>query len=244
MVGVVVGLGLSVLAPRTVQAQAAAPDASAAAPDANIEAALQNLASRASLIFVGQVVAIERHTGVVEVVFRVDRPVRGEVGATYTLREWAGLWPPGQWRYTAGERAMVFLHAASAAGFSSAVDGGEGVVPVVGAEDGTPLVDVRRLGTRVLRQVGEPLPGAADGAMTLQDAVALIAPAAHQPGAEPQPVRTPLRHPLRRPLPPALVGAAGPAGSGGTAVVELAPDGSPTTTTGGRTLMRGPDAIQ
>ena len=162
-----------------------------AAPDASVQAALQNLASRSAVVFVGQVTAIQRHTGVVEIVFRVDRPVLGQVDATYTLREWAGLWPPGQWRYTVGERAMMFLHATSGAGLSSAVDGGEGVVPVVGTADGTPLLDVRRLSTRVLRQVGDPLPTEANGAIALEDAIPLVANWKHRG----------LRPPVRRGLP-------------------------------------------
>jgi hypothetical protein len=158
-----------------------------------VGAALRSLASRAAVVFAGQVIAIERHGGVVEIVFRVDTPVLGQPGATYTLREWAGLWPPGQWRYTVGERAMVFLHGSSQAGLSSAVDGGEGVVPVVvsGAE-GTPLLDVRRLSTRVLRQVGQPLPDGDIGGMTLADAVTLVATWR----------TTPVREPSRHPLPP------------------------------------------
>lgn len=223
------GAALSVVSPGVVRAQTGVDTTgveTAAAPDASVEAALGNLASRAATVFVGQVVAIERHAGVVSVVFRVDRQVVGAVGATYTLREWAGMWPPGQWRYSVGERALVFLHAASAAGLSSAVDGGEGVVPVVAAADGTPLVDVRRLGTRVLRQVGDPLPGATDGAMALNDVVPLIVNGG-RPG---------VRRPVRRPLPPSVVTQTGPMG---TVTLTVAPyerrDG---------VMLRGVDAAQ
>ena len=160
-------------------------------PDLSVEAALQDLASRAAVVFVGQVVAIQRHTGSGEIKFRVDRPVTGQVSASYTLREWAGLWPPGQWRYTVGERAMVFLHASSGAGFSSAVDGAEGVVPVVGTAEGVPLLDIRRLSTRVLRQVGTPLPSTQAGAIALEDALPLVT----------NWNRRPLRPPVRRGLP-------------------------------------------
>jgi len=169
---VAAGLGWALVfapfAPLKSNAQAVAE------PDPSVGAALQNLASRAAVVFAGQVISIQRHDSVVEIVFRVDTPVVGQVGPTYTLREWAGMWPPGQWRYTVGERAMVFLHRSSQAGFSSAVDGGEGVVPLVHAKDGTPLLDVRRLSTRVLRQVGQPLPDADNGAITLSDAVQLV----------------------------------------------------------------------
>lgn len=212
-------------APREICGQQAV-----AAPDASVEAALESLASRSAVIFVGQVTAIERHTGVVEIVFRVDRPVLGQVGATYTLREWAGLWPPGQWRYTVGERAMVFLHASSGAGFSSAVDGGEGVVPVVGTADGTPLLDIRRLSTRVLRQVGDPLPSEANGAIALEDAIAVVTNGR----------RRGLRPPVRRGLPEKSVSAAPAPG------VPLHPG---TNSTGGERgrgdlILRGVDDLQ
>src|SRR5215469_6090989 len=158
-----------------------------AAPDASVSAALANLSRRAAAVFVGQVVDIRRLAGVVEIQFRVDTPVLGQTGGSYMLREWAGMWPQGQWRYRVGERALVFLHGTSSAGLSSAVDGGEGVVPVMAASDGTVLLDVRRLSTRVLRQVGQPLNDGND-AMALNDALPVI----KSRGARP----------VRRPLPP------------------------------------------
>jgi hypothetical protein len=161
------------------------------APDASVEAALANLSRRAATAFVGQVVDIRRNAGVVEIQFRVDTPVLGQAGGTYTLREWAGLWPQGQWRYRVGERALVFLHGTSSAGLSSAVDGGEGVVPVMADTDGTVLLDVRRLSTRVQRQLGEPLADVSNGAIALKDALPLIASRGTGP----------LR-PIGRPLPP------------------------------------------
>ena len=223
--GVVVGAALSVVAPGAVRAQTSVEATGVAGPDASVEAALGSLASRAATVFVGQVVAIERHAGVVAIVFRVDRPVVGAVGASYTLREWAGMWPPGQWRYSVGERALVFLHGTSAAGLSSAVDGGEGVVPVMAAPDGTALVDVRRLGTRVLRQVGDPLPGAADGAMSLNDVVPLIVSGNKQG----------VRRPVRRPLPPSVVVPTGPTG---TTTLRITPG---VTRAGGVVTLRGVD---
>jgi hypothetical protein len=130
------------------------------------------MASRAGLVFVGQVNRIERKGGVVEVTFGVDQVVLGSAGATYTLREWGGLWVAGEQRYQLGQRAMVFLHAASAAGLSSPVDGMEGVVPVVpmGA-DAAPLLDVRRLAARVQRLQGHPMEGEA---VALADAAAVV----------------------------------------------------------------------
>lgn len=161
-----------------------------AVPDASVEAALGNLSRRAATVFVGQVVGIRRNAGVVEVQFRVDTPVVGATGGSYTLREWAGMWPQGQWRYRVGERAMVFLHGTSSAGLSSVVDGSEGVVPVMADTDGTVLLDVRRLSTRVQRQIGEPLADVSDGAIALKDALPLI-----------QSRGTLGRRPVRRPLP-------------------------------------------
>lgn len=214
-------MALGVAMPRAVRAQAA--------PDASVETALGSLASRAAMVFVGQVVAIERQTGVVEIVFRVDRPVVGEVGATYRLREWAGMWPPGQWRYRVGERALVFLHATSAAGLSSAVDGSEGVVPVTGAPDGTLLLDVRRLSTRVERQVGDPLPGADAGGIALSDALPLIT-SWNTP---------PVRRPVRRPLPGRPVMQQAPDAAG---VVVPVADGEAAGME--RLLQRGSDATE
>src|SRR6201999_1007030 len=92
-----------------------------------------------------------------------------------------------------GERALVFLYGTSAAGLSSAVDGREGVVPVMADTDGTVLLDVRRLRTRVLRQGGPALDDG-NGAMALKDALPVI----ESRGSKP--VR-----PVRRPLPPAAI---------------------------------------
>lgn len=163
------------------------------APDASVTAALGNLSVRAATVFVGQVISIQRKAGVVDVVFRVDTPVLGQAGATYTLREWAGMWPPGMQRFRVGERALVFLHGASSAGLSSAVDGGEGVVPVMADAHGTVLLDVRRLATRVLRQPGQPLVDG-NGAMALKDALPVIVSRG-----------TAVVRPVRRPLPPAVM---------------------------------------
>ena len=96
---------------------AGAQQAVVAAPDASVSAALANLSQRAATVFVGQVVDIRRNAGVVEIQFRVDTPLVGQTGGSYTLREWAGMWPQGQWRYRVGERALVFLHGTSSCGF-------------------------------------------------------------------------------------------------------------------------------
>jgi hypothetical protein len=156
---------------------------------------LQDLSSRADVVFVGQVESIERTAGVVTVTFRVQQAVLGQVGSEYTLREWAGLWAAGQQRYRQGERAMVFLHAPGAAGLSSPVDGLDGVVPLIpmGA-DAEPMLDVRWLQTKVLRAVGAPLPASSQGAVLLHDAVAVVVS-----GRKPQP--EPIVEPILLPVP-------------------------------------------
>jgi hypothetical protein len=133
---------------------------------------MRNLASRAGDVFVGQVTSIERKGSIVEVHFAVQQTVLGTAGSTYTLREWAGLWPQGEQRYVPGQRVMVFLHSASAAGLSSPVDGMEGIVPLIptGA-DKAPLLDVRRLASRIRRNVGQPL---TTETITLADGMAAI----------------------------------------------------------------------
>ncbi len=171
-------------------------------PDTSVAGALVNLASRAGLVFVGQVEKIERKGGLVEVRFAVEQPVVGEVGPTYTLREWSGLWTGGRQRYFVGQRALVFLHApemgvGGSEGLTSPVDGMDGVVPVVvqGADE-EPLVDVRWLEARVQRAVGSKLGGEETGAITLASATALV----RAGKVEREPVRLPLPVPVR-PLP-------------------------------------------
>jgi hypothetical protein len=162
-------------------------------PESSVGAVLESLSSRAAVVFVGQVVRIERpaNGGVVEVAFRVDRAVLGQVGDTYTVREWAGLWAAGQQRYRVGQRAMVFLHAANEAGFTSPVGGMEGVVPMLpmGA-DAEPLLDVR------------PLADADGGAIALSEAIQAVVQ-----GGRGEPVQEPVKQPLPvgiRPVPVAV----------------------------------------
>ena len=157
---------------------------SAAVPlQTTVSGALQSLASRAATIFSGQVVSIDRRAGVVEITFRVEQPVAGAVGPSYVLREWAGLWPPGQLRYHVGERALLFVHAPSSAGFASPVNGQEGVVPVLVEGANAPaLLDVRRLAAGLQRTPGTPLAPEGEGAVQLADAIALIT-ATKQAGA-------------------------------------------------------------
>ena len=164
------------------------PDASA--PDGSVGAALRNLASRAGAVFVGRVTAVTQSDGVVELSFAVVLRVMGVTGATYTLREWAGLWGGGQPRYRVGQRAMFFLHAPSAAGLSTPVDGMEGIVPVIATgADQAPLLDVRRLAGRVQRAPGQPLDTAERGAVALSDARSIVA---GWRSVQPEPRRLPL----------------------------------------------------
>ena len=166
-------LGAVGTAPLPLPAQSAPVTVS---PQSSLTGELASLASRAGVIFVGQVVKIQPKGSVVDIDFTVEQPLAGASGSEFTLHEWTGLWPQGQTRYILGERALVFLRGASAAGFSSPVDGAEGVVPVIAQGANAPqLLDVRRLSSAVLRAPGEPLPSTANGAILLSDAFAVIA---------------------------------------------------------------------
>jgi hypothetical protein len=162
------------------------------APAESVGAELRGLASRAGVVFVGQVQKIEPKGGVVEITFTVQQPVLGVVGGSYVMREWAGRWTGGTQRYWVGERAMFFLHAPSAAGLSSPVEGMMGVVPVVpmGA-NGNALLDARWLATRVRRAVGAPLVNASRGEVALADAVTVTKSWQTDSVTEPKGVRLP-----------------------------------------------------
>ena len=176
--------------------------AQVAAPDSSVGAALHSLASRADVAFAGRVTAVRRlpgtggSTGVVAVDFAVEQTLLGSVGSTYTLREWGGLWSAGQHRYWVGERVAMFLHAAGRAGLSSPVDGMEGVLPIVQVSaDSEPLLDLRRVATRVLRAQGAPIADAENNAMPLTALRTVIA-------ARGAPFRL---EPVRLPLPVGVV---------------------------------------
>ena len=127
---------------------------------------LHQLSDRADVVFAGQVVAIRQpNQGVVEVEFRVDEAIRGSsVGTPYVVREWVGLWAGGTPRYRVGERLLMLLHAPSAAGMSSPVDGLDGAIPIreggtaataedTGAPRQPPFVDLRWLGAKLPRTI-------------------------------------------------------------------------------------------
>jgi hypothetical protein len=170
-------------------------------PAASVADVLVGLASRAGVVFVGQVQSIVAKDGVVEITFQVQQPVRGVAAGKYVEREWAGRWVGGQQRYRVGQSAMFFLRAPNAAGLSSPVDGMAGVVPLVpmGA-DGVTLLDARMLGTRVVRAIGKPIVDAEFGAVALDDAkkVVMSGQAAERPEQE-------QAEPLRRRLPASMM---------------------------------------
>lgn len=96
-------------------------------------AVLMDMASRAAIIFCGQVMSVARHdaAGVVEITFRVDQAIKGSPGATYVLREWAGRWVGHGERYAIGSNLLLLLTAPGPAGLSAPVDGGDGAIPVI-----------------------------------------------------------------------------------------------------------------
>jgi hypothetical protein len=140
------------------------------------EDALHAMVQAAAVIFAGEVIAVRRYdgingaTGVVEIDFAVDDAILGVGGSTYTLREWAGLWPAGFEPFRVGERYLMLLHAPGPAGLSSPVGGNDGAIPIRGsgaqtagtvkaslagngsAPDGR-VVDLRWVATRVARAV-------------------------------------------------------------------------------------------
>ena len=105
------------------------------------EDALHAMSLQAGVIFTGQVVSVRRNvgaggaTGVVEIEFAVEDAVRGVSGSSYTLREWAGLWPAGDEPFRVGQTFLMLLHATGAAGFSSPVGGTDGAIPIRGGGD-------------------------------------------------------------------------------------------------------------
>lgn len=129
---------LSALFPWAAELEAQAP--AFQSPDA-----FQQTAQHAGLIFDGTVTAIHSEFAKGKlpqtyfISFRVKQGVRGvRSGGIYSIREWAGLWMPGQKpRYHIGERAMWFLYPPSPAGLTSTVGGRTGKLPILaGAVNG------------------------------------------------------------------------------------------------------------
>jgi hypothetical protein len=174
----------------------AIPAFAQAAPDVTLAAALSGLGARAGVVFAGEVTAIRRMSGVVEVEFRVDQAVKGQTSGSYVLREWSGLWAAGQRRYWVGERAVVFLHQPGKGGLSSSVDGMEGILPITPTSSATLAVDVDRLRTRVQRDVGTPMSEAGVRMSLAEVTSAVVGEAA--PVAPPLPRPRPVPRPVRK----------------------------------------------
>ena len=134
-----VWLWTALAAPRIGLAQASALPVQ---PAGSVTDALHSMTERAGVIFVGTVTAIRRRegdahsAGVVEITFAVDQAVHGCTEATYTLREWGGLWMSGGPRYTVGEQRLMLLSAPGPGGLSSPLDGMNGAIPIHGAGQG------------------------------------------------------------------------------------------------------------
>ena len=149
--------------PFVLRAQGTAPQ--------TIEDALHQMSDAAGVIFTGEVTAVRQRagesgaSGVVEIDFRVDDAIRGcTAGATYTLREWAGLWAANDARYRVGQRLLMLLHAPGAGGMSSPVGGTDGAIPLrataaaplatsASTAATPPIADLRWVGTRLERSV-------------------------------------------------------------------------------------------
>jgi hypothetical protein len=143
------------------QAQTLSPVAPQPVPQPTADT-LHAMSRLAGVIFAGQVIAVRRHegvggaTGVVEIDFAVDQPIRGISGSAYTLREWAGLWPAGEEPFRAGQRYLMLLHAPGPAGLTSPVGGSDGAIPIRGADSaqsGAGVIDLRWVATGVARPI-------------------------------------------------------------------------------------------
>ena len=128
------------------------------------ETALHAMSQQAAVIFAGQVTAVRRRdgsngaSGIVEIDFAVDDAIRGADSGTYTLREWAGLWPAGDEPFRTGQRYLMLLHAPGPAGLSSPVGGPDGAIPIRGAVSTQPdarIVDLRWVATRAVRPASD-----------------------------------------------------------------------------------------
>ncbi|RXH54534.1 hypothetical protein [Granulicella sibirica] len=114
------------------------------APATTVAGVLQEMTSRAAIIFAGTVTSVRlpnpgeqagnAAAGVVEVEFRVEQAVSGPAaGSTYIVREWAGLWRDGP-RFEVGQRRLMLLRSPGPGGLSSPVDGLDGAIPVTGGD--------------------------------------------------------------------------------------------------------------
>jgi hypothetical protein len=143
--------------------------------------ALRVMTEMAGVIFTGQVVGVRRHDAVVEIEFAVEDALRGVSGGSYTLREWAGLWPGGNEPFRVGQTYLMLLHSPGAGGLSSPVGGMDGAIPIRGGAGPTGrVVDLGWVGTRVVRptvylqvQANGPVGGPIDVQARLVNSVAV-----------------------------------------------------------------------
>lgn len=127
-----------------------------ATPAATLEDALHGMFAAADVVFTGTVTRVQKSEAVVTVHFRVDDGIRGvATGATYTLREWSGLWADDPTRYAVGERRLMLLHAASPAGYASPVAGSRGSIRLHG-NAAQCVADLRWVATDVLQAASMP----------------------------------------------------------------------------------------
>ena len=140
----------------------------AAGNSQTIEAALHQMSDQAAVIFVGTVADVQRKegngigSGVVEIRFDLEQPIRGCSGSSYTLREWGGLWAANDARFHVGEHLLMLLHAPSSTGLSSPVGGMDGAIPLRASGAGVrpadastasaePVADLRWIGAKLTR---------------------------------------------------------------------------------------------
>jgi hypothetical protein len=139
-------LGLALGAGAAVSAQTGAQ---------STDDALRAMEQAAGVIFAGQVIAVrplagaDGSAGVVEIEFAVDDAVRGVSGGSYTLREWAGLFPGGDEPFRVGQQFLMLLYTPSAAGLSSPVGGMDGAIPIHGEAVST-VASAAAVGARVM----------------------------------------------------------------------------------------------
>jgi len=121
-------------------------------PPPTLEEALHSLYTGAGVVFIGEVSAVERSGETVTVRFQVLEGIRGvSDGATYVLREWAGLWGDEPSRYVVKEQRLMLLRANSACGYASPV-GGVGAFALHG-DSAQGSVDLRWLAAQVSTSV-------------------------------------------------------------------------------------------
>jgi hypothetical protein len=115
--------------------------AQAVRPPQTTDEALRQLADAAGVIFTGTVTAVHRiapptpgAAGSVQIDFAVGDAVRGITGATYSLREWAGLWEATDQPFRVGQIFLMLLHTPNASGLSSPVGGQDGAIPIHAAD--------------------------------------------------------------------------------------------------------------